>query len=90
MLRQAGKTVAAFVLRIDQEEAQRVGVVVVAGSDAGHIDLTASVLPVIETMFVGCDRVRIHTGRAGLAKKLYRVGYETTELVLTKEIKNGQ
>lgn len=85
------KIVVAFVLRVDTEAARTVGVVVVAGSKFADMDLTGLFMPWIEKMFSenGCDQVRIHTGRPGMAKKLYRMGYETTELILTKEIKNG-
>lgn len=82
-------TVAAFVLRVDHLVHESQGVVVAAGGRA-DIDLTKHVLPAIERMFVGCQRIRIHTERVGLVKKLAGQGYGGAEFVLMKELKHGR
>lgn len=79
------ETVAAFVLRVDHMAHESQGVVVAAGGRA-DVDLTAHVLPVIERMFKGCARMRIHTERVGLVKKLARQGYSGAEFVLIKDL----
>ena len=89
VLDEDAETLAAFVLRVDRQACKNVGVVVAAGGAMGGVDLTATMLPFIETMFVGCDSMRIHTARPGLARKLGRMGFSVVELVLQKEIKNG-
>jgi len=79
------ETVAAFVLRVDRVGNGYQGVIVAAGGRAG-CDLTATLLPAIEKMFIGCQSVRIHTERVGLVKKLARQGYSGAEIVLFKEL----
>lgn len=83
------ETIGAFVLRIDHFATINEGVLVAAGGMANGIDLTQAILPVIEKMFIGCQSIRIHTGRVGLAKKLCLQGYKMAELILSKEINNG-
>lgn len=83
------ETVAAFVLRIDRQVNKSVGVIVAAASARDDLDLTAAMLPVVETMFAGVDAVRMHVGRPGLAKKVARLGYGIKEIVLQKELKEG-
>ena len=85
--RRAGKRICAFVLRIDELAAGPQGVIVAAAGDGEGVNLTDSVLPVIERMFIGCTSVRIHTARRGLAKKLLQRGYAFEEIVLTKGLK---
>lgn len=81
-------TVAAFVLRVDYLAHETHGVVVAAGGRA-DVDLTKHVLPVIERMFKGCQKIRIHTERVGLVRKLAAQGYGGVEYVLLKELKHG-
>jgi hypothetical protein len=83
------ETLAAFVLRIDRQVTKNVGVVVAAGSIGGDLKLTAVVLPFIENMFAGCQSMRIHTEKIGLARMLSRQGYKVGELVLTKDLHHG-
>lgn len=83
------ESLAAFVLRIDVLAGRNEGVVVAAGGRADGIDLTATIMPHIEKMFIGCQSIRIHTERIGLAKKLHKQGYRAAELVLKKELPNG-
>lgn len=73
---------AVFVLRIDGDE----GVIVAAAGGVPGVDLTADVLPHVERMFSGVRRIRIHTSRPGMAKKLTRQGYGAAEIVLFKEL----
>lgn len=78
-----GERVAAlFVLRVDGDE----GVIVAAAGGVQGVDLTADVLPHVERMFSNVRRIRIHTARAGMAKKLARQGYAAAEIVLFKEV----
>ena len=84
-----GAMVAAFVLRVDRQACRNVGVVVAAGGGAQGIDLTAQLLPHIETMFYGCETVRVHTERRGLVKKLAAQGYRTEEIILEKRLTHG-
>lgn len=53
-------------------------VIPVAGARLPGTDLTAVVLPVLEGVAAQCGaaRVRVHTFRPGLARKLSRMGYE--------------
>lgn len=55
------------------------------------IDLTRHVLPVIEGAAYSCgaSRIRIHTERRGLVKKLTDQGYSNPEFVLVKGLRNG-
>lgn len=82
------KRMFAFVLRVDELAAGPQGVIVAAAGKGDGINLTDSILPVIESMFKECTSVRIHTARRGLAKKLPLHGYRFEEMVFTKELKN--
>lgn len=81
-VRQAGAIRAAFVLRVDGRE----GVIVAAAGDLPGADLTASCMPAIESLFVGCDAIRYHTARPALARKLATLGYQAREIVCMKEL----
>lgn len=84
---EAGAMLGAFVLRVDELARGSEGVIVAAAGSGRDIDLTASVLPVVEKMFINCVSVRLHTARTGLARKLMRhYGYVTREVVLVKDI----
>lgn len=85
-----GRHVGAFILRIDSSDELIEGVVVAAAARLPGHDLTLGLLPHIEKMFQGVDRVRIHTARPGMAKKLEKIGYEAKELVLAKVVGNGR
>jgi hypothetical protein len=79
-----GETVVAFVLRIDRLTTKNEGVIVVAAGELPGVDLTSSIVPTIEKMFIGCHSIRMHTDRIGLAKKMERLGYVASEIVLRK------
>lgn len=80
--RLSGVAVLAYVLSVEGKE----GVVLVAAGNVPGVDLTAIVLPEIEKKFIGCESVRIHTARPGLAKKLAKQGYGAKEIVLVKKL----
>ena len=82
MARMAGVAVLACVLSVEGRQ----GVVQVAAGSLPGVDLTTVVLPELEKKFIGCDSVRIHTARAGLAKKLAGQGYAAKEIVLVKKL----
>ena len=81
-----GRAVAYYLLRVDHVFDGPEGVIMAAAGGLQGVDLTASVLPAIEKQFVGCVAVRIHTARAGLAKKLAAQGYGAGEIVLRKKL----
>lgn len=60
----------------------RTGIVTMAAGE-GDTDLTHHVLPDIKRRFRDCDRLRIHTARPGLARKLQREGFTCDEIVLS-------
>lgn len=80
-----GKTAAYYLLRVDGREG-----VLVAAAGRDEIDLTAAVLPHIERQFIGCEGLRIHTGRPGLVRKLAALGYGGVEFVLRKKLNGNQ
>lgn len=81
---EAGALLCAVLIRIDDDPEGAEGVIVSANGRA-DFDLTAECLPVIEReFFKNVAGWRIHTHRAGLAKKLMRQGYGAAELVLRK------
>lgn len=79
------ETLAAFVLRIDDFAEHSEGVIVAAGG-AADVDLTSTILPVIETLFSGVKFIRMHTARPGLAKKAAAQGYQVREIILSKAV----
>lgn len=83
-----GRTVGAYMLRIDRPASGPEGVIVAA---AGHLDgvqLMDTVLPHIERQLVdaGCLTIRAHTSRPGIARKLGLRGYGMAEIVLFKKV----
>lgn len=79
--------VGFYILRVDQAPSGAEGVLVAAAA-RDEMDLTAFLLPHIETQFIGCRSVRIHTARPGLAKKLAtRGGYGAAEIIMRKVLK---
>ena len=77
--------IGCYVLRIDQTSTGREGVIVAAGGDYCGVDLIGVLLPKMEAQFTGVDRVRIHTSRAGMGKRLAAAGYRAKELVFSKD-----
>lgn len=88
---QDGKTVAAFVLRVDHTVEGSEGVIVAAAGRLEGGDLMASCMPAIESLFTGCQSIRYHTARPAVARKMSMLGYEPCEIVCKKklEIKNA-
>lgn len=80
--RLSGVAVLAYVLTVEGTE----GVVTVAAGNVPGVDLTAVVLPEIEKKFIGCESIRIHTARPGLAKKLAKQGYAARQIILVKKL----
>jgi hypothetical protein len=76
----------AFVLRVDRQACKNVGVVVAAGGGVAGVDLTMTIMPHIEKMFYGCQGIRVHTARAGLVRKLEKMGFMSTEFVLERNL----
>lgn len=84
-IKHGGAIVGAFVLRVDHLPGGPEGVIVAAAGDLPGVDLTASCMPGIESMFVGCSTIRYHTASPALARKLARLGYVAREIVCMKE-----
>lgn len=78
--------IGCYVLRIDQTETGRDGVIVAAGGDHCGADLVAVLLPYMESQFSGVSRIRIHTSRPGMSRKLLAQSYKPSEIVFTKAI----
>lgn len=87
---QCGKAVGAFVLRVDHLATHAEGVIVAAEGRVQGVDLIASCLPAIETLFKGCKTIRYHTSRAAMARRLTGMGYMAREIVAVKEIEYGR
>lgn len=79
------RLLAYYILRVDHCVDGDEGVLVAAAGRA-DFDLTATLLPTIELQFIGCARIRVHTSRRGVAKKLAAQGYVDGEIVLRKEV----
>lgn len=81
-LAESGEMRAAFVLRVDGDE----GVIVAA---VGPLKSMPALLPHIEGRFMGCDSVRFHTSRPGVARLMAECGYtdDLPEIVLRKRLK---
>lgn len=80
-----GVTMGFYVLRLDHD-AQGTEGVLVAGAGVDGFDLTANIVPIAEQQCKNCYSFRIHTARAGMAKKLARMGYSAAEMVLRKAL----
>lgn len=78
--------VGAFLLRVDDSASGPVGVVVAGAGIVAGVSLMQLVMPKIESLFVGCNSVRIHSSRAGMARKLTRHGYAPIEIVYEKKL----
>ncbi len=81
-----GAIVGAFVLRVDHTATGSEGVIVAAAGHIDGLDLVDTCLPAVESLFRGCRRIRYHTGRPALARKLTRSGYQAREIVCFKDI----
>ncbi|WP_300758480.1 hypothetical protein [Janthinobacterium sp.] len=85
----AGAVVARYALRLDRHENGVEMVVVAAAGGVSGVDLTASVVPTIETQGkgAGADRVTLRTRRAGLVRKLKKQGWVLDAYCMGKTIK---
>lgn len=84
----ANGPVGAFVLRVENPASGPEGVIVAAAGRLPGVDLTAAVLPYVESLFKDCARIRIHTARPGLGAKLAAMGYGLQEAVYSKVIQH--
>lgn len=80
--------VGAYVLRIEQKEAGREGVIVAAGGNLPGFSLIRSILPAIERQFsvFGCNWIRAHSSRPGIIREMSLYGYQQREVVMAKGI----
>ncbi len=76
--------VASFVLRFDGEEI----VIVAAGGYLPGLSLYETITPFIERLAKACGAkyLRGHTRRAGIGRKMEKVGFTLSEWVYRKEI----
>lgn len=88
LVKHDGAPVGAFVLRVDHAHGGDEGVIVAGAGRLPGTDLIETCIPHIETLFQGCARIRYHTGKPALARKLMRQGYAPREIVSTKELKH--
>lgn len=83
----AGDTVCgAFLLRVDQTSRGPEGVIVAAAAQLRGVDMVDACMPAIERLFVGVRRIRYHTRRPALVRKLLRHGYAPGDFVCFKEL----
>jgi hypothetical protein len=82
----AGQSVGAFLLRVDRVIGGSEGVIVAAAASVDGVDMTAHMVPVIESLFTGCDTIRFHTRSAAVLRKMARQGYRAGEIVAFKKI----
>jgi hypothetical protein len=82
LVKHEARAVLVFVLKVEGTE----GVILLGAGSMEGVDLTATIMPHIESLFIGCTSVRVHTERAGLTKKLACMGYQAREIVLSKHL----
>lgn len=81
-----GELVGYYLLRIDHLSEWSEAVFVAGAGNHPTLDVTTAAVLVVEKQIHGCRFLRIHTARAGLAKKIAKVGYKPLEMVLMKEL----
>ena len=84
-----GDLVGAFVLRVDHTATGNEGVIVAGAAKVQGVDMLALCMPHIESLFHGCARIRYHTSRPALARRLLSRGYAPREIVSVKEIEHA-
>lgn len=84
-----GEIIGCFILRIDSFTTHSEGVIMVASANVQGIDLIASCLPSIESLFSGVAAIRYHTERPAVALKMARHGYVTDEIICRKLVTHG-
>jgi hypothetical protein len=83
-IKHGAQTVGAFLLRIDSTTKGPQGVIVAAAAELNGVDMMASCLESIESIFVGVASVRFHTQNPAVARKMARHGYAPQELICVK------
>ena len=81
-----GQMVGAFLLRVDATSKGPQGVIVAAASSVPGVDMTVSVVPVIESLFTGVQSVRFHTAKPAVARKMRGLGYRQEEIICVKDL----
>lgn len=84
------KIVGAFILRIDKTATGCEGVIVAGAGQCDGVDMLKTCMPAIEKIFIGCERIRYHTEKPALARKLSSMGYSGGEIVCIKEVNHGR
>lgn len=82
--------VGAFLLRVDHFRDGSEGVIVAAAAQRAGIDMVATCMPAIESLFQDVRSIRFHTRRPAVARKLSSLGYAAAEIVCFKEVAHGQ
>lgn len=84
----SGAVVARYALRLEQHANGVELVVVAAAGGASGVDLTASIVPTIETQGrqAGAHRVTLRTRRPGLVRKLKKQGWVLDAYCMGKNI----
>lgn len=85
-----GQTVGAFLLRIDDEPTGKQGVIVAAAAALGGVDMVHTVVPIIESRFVGIASIRFHTQSRALVRKMQALGYAQQEFICVKPVQGIQ
>lgn len=87
---EAGR-VGSFALRFDNFRHGSEAVIVAAAGRLAGVNLTASVLPLIEAMAwkAGALRVRGHTDNPAQERHMRRYGYRRAEVIFVKERPDG-
>jgi hypothetical protein len=80
------KRVGYYLLRVDRLAAGNEGVVVAAAGKLDGVDLITLLMPTVEKQFIGCQTMRVHTARPGMARKLAVKGFAAGEIVLRKKL----
>lgn len=79
--------VGAFLLRVEHHAAGSQGVIVAGAAQLAGVDMLAACMPAIESLFMGCTTVRLHTSKPALARRVSRMGYTGGEIVCIKQLR---
>lgn len=75
-----------YILRVDHFNHWSEAVFVAGAGNHPKYDITTCAVIIAEKQFTNCKFLRIHTARAGLAKKISKLGYKPLEIVMIKEL----
>lgn len=78
--------VGYYVLRVDELVEGNEGVILAMACVNKGFDMTAILDPVVSQQFKNCIAMRVHTARAGLVKKLDKLGWMAQEFVMKKAL----